>query len=500
MSSVGDKPLFNLTNHRFDKPAAYRLTQLLQETIMRHIGGVAGQAWGCLSTPDPTLRVVAGSPASVLLDIKTCILLASAPAVGVNYPDYTNGAREGRVVIHDTLRAAQTTSYVDLTALAPTALGGGGGAGGTNCWLLFRRQTAGVELDDAVYFDEVLVAEATAPTTLVDQEYVEFAAAATTPGVGSTYGENNGWFKFAYISSWADPAGPTVVPIQPVHARYLPTSTPPTTSGAQLAVAPTGLTSFEEGGTRGFRATTTVPSQYDLMHWVLLILSQHYSTASITRNADGSVVQPDSGSGWMAAPPRGLVEINDLLISFNATFLELNDRLLEAVADTISLEGVVDTTIRTLSRVLQVCTYEGNSKTWSTVVAGTLAGFNVVATTRSFKLDGVTALHQPLPNLQVTGLGTGAVIRAVAVHSAFTLKADGVGKFDSLLEGTEVPLLTWKAVGPPGGSVVMTGSTVVNYVLTPYHSGYSMGYGNELNFDTDGARTNITVIFYGTKA
>lgn len=331
MTRTGDRPNYLLPNQRFDKGDALRINQLWEETQLRLSGGVFGQAWGCLTAPQLTLRVAAPQ---VFIDVGPCSLIISKPTDGLNPPDLEDGTHEGQVVIHDPARATQTSSYIDITAFAPTSIGGGGGAG-LRCWLLFKREEGPTDLDDKAYWDTGPGAESTSPTNLITQEYVSFAATATVPSASSTYGEANGWFRFAYISSWADPAGPTLVPLHWIHAPYVTTVTPPTSSGTQTALAPTELTAFESGGTRGFSPALGMPSMGRLMHWVLGKLSQHYSTASITQSS-GNFTQPSEGDGWMATPPKGLVEVDAALTAATAA-IDANTAAIDALRATIGM-------------------------------------------------------------------------------------------------------------------------------------------------------------------
>lgn len=376
---TGDRPNYQLTNQRFDKGDAYRLNTLIEETLVRLGGGFYGQTWGCLSTPDITTRVVAGPPAEVYLDVSACLLLRSAPAGFANTIDVDIGPYDGKVVIHDPARSAQASSSIDVTAFAPTSYGGGGGASGTRCWLVFRRQESVSELDDKAYWDAGAGVEATVPTNLIVQEYVEFAAVATIPTGNSTYGTNNGWSRFAYISGWDDPAGPTIVPIHWIHAPYLQQSTPPAYPGSQFALAPNHLTSVDAGGTRGFAPDLGMPSMAKILHWMLAKLSQHYSTASIVDLGQGIFSQFESGDGWMATPPRGLVEVDAALTTTTADIaaLEAEQAILAA-----SL-GAVEASSGYLPRILQVVRYTQSSGTYTNALTSAEAGITVTPDTPS---------------------------------------------------------------------------------------------------------------------
>lgn len=367
---TGDRPNYQLTNQRFDKGDAYRLNTLIEETLVRLGGGFYGQTWGCLSTPDITTRVVAGPPAEVYLDVSACLLLRSAPAGFANAIDVDIGPYDGKVVIHDPARSAQASSSIDVTAFAPTSYGGGGGASGSRCWLVFRRQESVSELDDKAYWNAGAAAEATAPTNLIVQEYVEFAAAATIPNENSTYGTNNGWSRFAYISDWDDPAGPTIVPIHWIHAPYLRQVTPPGYPGSQFVLAPNSLTSVDAGGTRGFAPDLGMPSMAKVLHWMLAKLSQHYSTASIVDLGQGIFSQFESGDGWMATPPRGLVEVD-------AALTALDTRVDGVDADVAAVETLVGSLHRPLVTLHAVRTGAGSYNIVQTPAAPADSGVSI---------------------------------------------------------------------------------------------------------------------------
>lgn len=417
MTRTGDRPNYQLPNQRFDKGDAYRLTRLLEETTLRFAGGVFGQTWGCLSAPQVDTRVTSG-PFAMYLDIGACLFVRSVPDGFVTAIDNDTGPWDGQVVIHDPLRSAQATSSIDVTAFAPTGIGGGGGASGSRCWLVFRRQESEVELDDKAYWNTGGGVEATAPTNLVVQEYVEFAAAASISNASATYGMNNGWFRFAYISSWDDPAGPTIVPVHWVHAAYLQQVTPPTYSGSQFALAPTQATSLDSGGTRGFAPDLGMPSVSKLLHWMLAKLSQHYSTASIIDSATGYFQQYDSGDGWMATPPRGLVEVDTDLSAVEAAIPGIE-------AELAALAGNVGY----VPRVLQAVTYKSSTGVYSTAVPDAEAGFTVS--------PSITSLTH---TLTLNGIGAHTLYTVVCVPKiAASFTGTDVPRTPILRETTELP-------------------------------------------------------------
>lgn len=397
MTRTGDRPNYQLPNQRFDKGDAYRLTRLLEESATRFTGGVFGQTWGCLSAPQATLRTVVGPPAEVYLDIGACLFVRSSPDGFINAIDNDTGPWDGKVVIHDPLRSAQATSAIDVTAFAPTSYGGGGGVNGAKAWLVFRRQESEVEVDDKAYWNTGAGVEATAPTNLVVQEYVEFAAVSTIPSGSSTYSVTNGWYRFAYIASWDDPAGPTIVPIHWVHAPYLQQVTPPAYTGSQFAIAPTQATSLDSGGTRGFAPDLGMPSVSKLLHWMLAKLSQHYSTASIIDSATGYFQQYDSGDGWMATPPRGLVEVDADL-----TVVE------DALPPISSALTALQVAIQARPMLLQVVTYNHVTGSYTKAVTDAEAGVIVSASysslTHSFAVNGsYSSVFDPTEFICVTG-------------------------------------------------------------------------------------------------
>jgi hypothetical protein len=417
---TGDRPNYQLTNQRFDKGDAYRLNTLIEETITRATGGAFGQTWGCLSTPDATLRVLAGPPAEVYLDIGACLLLRSAPDGFVNTIDVDIGPYDGKVVIHDPARSAQASSAIDVTAFAPTSYGGGGGGSGSRCWLVFRRQESVSELDDKAFWDAGAGVESTAPTNLIVQEYVEFAAVATIPNANSTYGMNNGWFRFAYIADWANPAGPTVVPIHWIHAPYLQQTTPPAYPGSQFALAPNSLTSVDAGGTRGFAPDLGMPSVAKILHWMLAKLSQHYSTNSIVDFGQGVFSQFESGDGWMATPPRGLVEV-DAALTQAATDITAADAAITSLTATVAQ---LSASAGFLPRVLQVVRYTQSSGTYVAALSSAEAGITVTPGTPSaggqhrFTVSGAGAhtLHAVTGQANVVlFLGSGDIPLTVSV-------------------------------------------------------------------------------------
>lgn len=467
---TGDRPNYQLTNQRFDKGDAYRLNTLIEETLVRLGGGFYGQTWGCLSTPDITTRVVAGPPAEVYLDVSACLLLRSTPAGFANTIDVDIGPYDGMVVIHDPARSAQASSSIDVTAFAPTSYGGGGGASGSRCWLVFRRQESASELDDKAYWNAGAAAEATAPTNLIVQEYVEFAAAATIPTENSTYGMNNGWSRFAYISDWDDPAGPTIVPIHWIHAPYLRQSTPPGYPGSQFALAPNSLTSVDAGGTRGFAPDLGMPSMAKVLHWMLAKLSQHYSTASIVDLGQGIFSQFESGDGWMATPPRGLVEVDAALTAADSAI----------AANVTSIAGV-----NAFPKVLQVLRYRADTGTWAAMVSNDIAGFGWAGATQAFLADGVTAIT-PRQRLNLTGFGTGTTIHAVTVQPTSDMALEFDGALANVRAGYDAMTvfgpLPWAMTSGAVQALVFqwAGDTGANPPTTP--------------------EPNLTVIFYGSKA
>jgi hypothetical protein len=288
----------------------------------------------------------------------------------------------------------QTTSSIDVTAFAPTALGGGGGTLGQRCWLLFRRQEAPSDFDNEVYWDTTSDSEAAGADNLLIREFVEFAAVATIPNTSSAYGEANGWFRFAYIPFWSDPGGPTICPIHWVHSTYFSWGSPPINTGLQSALAPGGTDSWDQGGNAGFTPALGMPSVGKLLHWLMMKVGQHVDPVNVQEvgrsplvplsgAANGAVLQAGyNANGWLSVPTRGLTQLSTLIDTANADIAAINVRL-----------GDIDTGF--LPRTLQIVYYIAGTGLYTSVVPTGEAGLTVVgsyaANTHTLVISGTGA-------------------------------------------------------------------------------------------------------------
>jgi hypothetical protein len=322
MTRIGDRQRYPLPNQRFSKQTAQQLTALYEQSLSRFVGSITGRAWGCVSAPQLEASYVTGPPPEVRINVGKCLFLQSISEDGVGAANTDYGPWVTKLVLHDPDRGVQTTSSIDVTAFAPTALGGGGGTLGQRCWLLFRRQEAPSDFDNEVYWDTTSDSEAAGADNLLIREFVEFAAVATIPNTSSAYGEANGWFRFAYIPFWSDPGGPTICPIHWVHSTYFSWGSPPINTGLQSALAPGGTDSWDQGGNAGFTPDLGMPSVGKLLHWLMMKVGQHVDPVNVQEvgrsplvplsgAATGAVLQAGyNANGWLSVPARGLTQLD----------------------------------------------------------------------------------------------------------------------------------------------------------------------------------------------
>jgi hypothetical protein len=361
MTRIGDRQRYPLPNQRFSKQTAQQLTELYEQSLSRFVGSITGRAWGCVSAPQLEASYVTGPPTEVRINVGKCLFLQSISEDGVGTTDTDYGPWVTKLVLHDPARGVQTTSSIDVTAFAPTALGGGGGTLGQRCWLLFRRQEAPSDFDNEVYWDTTSDSEAAGADNLLIREFVEFAAVATIPNTNSAYGESNGWFRFAYIPFWSDTAGPTICPIHWVHSTYFSWGSPPINTGLQSALAPGGTDSWDQGGNAGFTPALGMPSVGKLLHWLMMKVGQHVDPVNVQEvgrsplvplsgAATGAVLQAGyNANGWLSVPTRGLTQLSTLIDTANAD-------ITQAEADIAALDARTRNTYRPILTICAVRT------------------------------------------------------------------------------------------------------------------------------------------------
>jgi hypothetical protein len=319
---IGDRPLFSLSNQRFDKGDAYNIARYYEEIITRFVGSIYGQAWGCLSNPQFDIVTVnlGGGNTERRLVMSKCVLLHSVPPDGapLNPTGQDYGPWDATITLYDPARDGQPAQALSLPAYSSTR---------RRPWILFRRQETPTGLGNKAYWNTATNTEDIGATLLRQSEYVEFKFSLTYSEVERAAG----WYRMAYIDGWSgSPASPgpddtpTVVPIHWMDSQYYNDATPPVAGVAVgTALAFPGRTSGYN--VKGFNPTTQMPELAKLLHYVVGKLNQHYSTASVQEVNGGTeatyglksgafvVDYTNTTTGWLSTPARGLLELHNNL-------------------------------------------------------------------------------------------------------------------------------------------------------------------------------------------
>lgn len=445
MTRIGDRQRYPLPNQRFGKATAAQLAELYETLISRFVGSIVGQAWGCITAPNLSAQYIAGPPTEVRINVGECLFVQSITASGVNTRDVDRGPYITKIILHDPLRSTQTSSSIDVTAYAPTALGGGGGTNGQPCWLVFRRQEAPGNFDNEVFWDTTSDAENIGADNLLTMEWVEFAAVATIPSAASAYGEENGWFRFAYIPFWDLVNGPTLMPIHWIHSTFFRGPTPPTIAGGQSALAAGTSESWDGGGNSGFSPLLGMPSVGKLLHWLTMKVGQHVDPQNVRELGrdlpepvagltTGAVVQSGlNPNGWLTVPNRGLVQLDTDLTAAEAA-------LVQATNDIITVDVRTRNTFRPIItiRARKITTNSYQYAAWESAVDPSVTGLTWTVT--GDVLSGI------LNHSFTFGISTGTEIWGIHL--------DYCSPTSYVYTGTDVPIAPMvvpNGIGPWGG-------------------------------------------------
>lgn len=343
---IGDRPRFPLPNQRFDKGDAENIAQYYEEIISRFTGSIYGQAWGCVSNPGFSVVpvVISGAPTQYHMRFERCVLLYSVPEQGsVQAPGIDRGPWQATLVAYDPDEESQPVQSLIVNAFATTQ---------SRPWILFRRRETSSSVGNKAYWDTALNTERIGTANLKQAEYVEFRLSLSY----TTSDTTAGWYRMAYIDSWAGTgasATPTIIPIHWMDSQYYADNTPPTQSvavGSALA-SPSFGAAF---GEKGFNPYNEMPNLAKLMHWIAGKLGQHYSTTSTLQvsASDQALynVKPgafvlnygDVGGGWLSTPERGLLELHNDLATAEQDIVDLNQDIVYLNARDDSLSQASD--------------------------------------------------------------------------------------------------------------------------------------------------------------
>jgi hypothetical protein len=333
---IGDRPLFPLSNQRFDKGDAENIARYYEEIISRFTGSIYGQAWGCLSSPQFQVTIGESGP---YVTLGKCVLLYSIPDNDtLNSTSADVGPWKAATVLFDPEREGQPLQRLYTNALFSAS---------RRPWILFRRRETQTALGNKAYWDTTTNTEEIGAAPLQQSEYVEFKFATTY----TTTDRDGGWFRIAYVDAWGSPANastPVIIPIHWMDSQYYNDSTPPAQSVAVgSALAYPGFTAAY--GLKGFSPVSEMPELAKMMHWVAGKLGQHYSTTAVQQVTEANQatynVKPgafvvdygDTAGGWLSTPPRGLLELDSDLTSLEEELvaqvarLDRSSRLLHAL-------------------------------------------------------------------------------------------------------------------------------------------------------------------------
>lgn len=297
----GDRPVFLLPNHRLDKSMLNLVSTLAQATVNRTMGGLFAGSGGLLSELKPTIAYPNPAyPADPVVSFAPFRLAYSKLVAG------TTSEFDGGVVDYDPVRPAQaTTSWpLDSWVGAPVVFWG-------------ARGSANTSIDNQAFWQAGTKYQ---PIQTQETEYlhVELRAPGVVPDL------EFGWVPFAYIQAtdWTD-----TTPV--VHPIYFPDSQFFSSGGA----APE-YKNWWSGYNPGAGAKTFAIG--DQLRWHRNVMSRVIDSTWVF-DADGQVQPGNQGTyGWQDVPPRGLVQLNDVL-SGHMVILE------ELASAVVGLQSAVNT-------------------------------------------------------------------------------------------------------------------------------------------------------------
>lgn len=276
---VGNKRLYNLTNHRLDKDGVNRQISDPQETAVTLMAGEFGAGQG----PGGTVSGVMG-PISVSLDGAT-IDFDEPFTLGHATLD-ENMLPAGFVVLYDPSSPAQATTTLPLAAFE-----------GEVVFLIFRQMFASTDTLNQAYYDGGPQTDTTATR---ERAYVEFAAVLADEGLVGDYSAFYGWALFGAVRNWVGPT-PVLEFVDVVDSYGY------STTFENRATSVTPLTSFPltMGGQRGWpRWVKTLVNQ---------LYMQHDSLWEIGADGVPAYQGVDPGVGWYRKVPYGNLQVQHFI-------------------------------------------------------------------------------------------------------------------------------------------------------------------------------------------
>ena len=313
---MGDRPIWLLTNQRWDNPDPHLISTLTNQTLVRLWGNLVGPTWGCLTRPDLDTSTYLSNG---LVSISKCVF-------GYAWDSLAGGSAEleGGPVTYDPDRSIQaiSTVYIDPTWESDP----------TGVWLWFKRNEGKAEVDMRAY--RPTSTEDVAATATQYNEWVDFVALPVAQMPHASINEDQGWFRFARIPNGSWTAGvPDIELISFWDGWYL----------RDKALGMTGLNTFGKFMFDPPTASATSNTRHGLAQLLQAILNQlaiilnSDNTRDNETEANASVGQEITDYQWRNLPPRGLKQLDTDLATIEAA--DLDTRLTAAEADIVSLEA-----------------------------------------------------------------------------------------------------------------------------------------------------------------
>lgn len=314
---MGDRPIWLLTNQRWDNPDPHIISTLTNQTLVRLWGNLVGPTWGCLTRPDlDTTSYLSNG----LVSISKCVF-------GYAWDSLAGGSAEleGGPVTYDPDRSIQalSTVYIDPTWESDP----------TGVWLWFKRNEGKAEVDMRAY--RPTATEDVAATATQYNEWVDFVALPVAQMPHASINEDQGWFRFARIPNGSWTAGvPDIELISFWDGWYL----------RDAVLGMTGLNTFGKFMFNPPTATATDNTRHGLAQLLQAILNQlaillnSDNTRDNETEANANLGQEITDYQWRNLPARGLKQLNTDLATLEAA--NLDTRLTAAEADITELKAV----------------------------------------------------------------------------------------------------------------------------------------------------------------